>query len=682
MRCSFSVLIAVLLFYLTNAYAEKNILYMCGDYSSVEYHLGVLSELEKLQIPIDSIVACKWGSFVGALWSSGKSSKQIRELILSWDSIPYSKKENTSFLWKKEWFIKHNTNGIPVLEEIEEEKPYFGQVFFDLRVQENLKKANIGSKIPFYKIEDNLSFPFPNSKGEGNRILSTTLALRDTNGTPEERYQQKLYDTDSSLIILRPHNFKQDSLFEEGIAAVQKKRSALAKLSKKQNVYYAKPSSNFNSGLTDSVIYVPVFDSISSETQRHLESFWNPNDSGILAVKNFLILLQEEASYRDVKLSLDTNSLLLVNASNSPSLKLALFGVGSNIFGANIGANVNFRFINQFGYNLNLTAFYGQGIKGFEPSIYFERFFLRDGSFFVKANFLEYKPIDYFQKSIHEKARIIKEKNSIISFGIEKKSLQIAVSLDNREITSGTSAFPVYEYADDTIPSGFIYKPVTVKSLFPYAKWLRQSKDYNRWFAGEGFMSELFGGFRAISIQTNYQNTPLYFSSQGKINITHGLFKYVFVSAGMEFGANFRITKKGEVVLPDSLYYGTGNNKKYDEALDNHYKFAMGMGSYSEKWNMPYNSSHRYGIVSTGLSLQNNGNGLFLSAGYAKNADTTNSVINFNKQNLFVEPKIRLKTSVFDFVLGQSIIFSAKNISNITDKREITTFFNVQSINF
>jgi hypothetical protein len=657
-----------------NIFAQKTVvLYISSDYSSIEYHLGVLSEIERLQIPIDSIAGSDWGNFIGALWSAGWSSKHIRELAKSLDSLPHAKQPQESALWQKNWLVKHREDGTPFLEEITEMKPYFGQEFFDLRVQESHWRSDVGSKIPFRSTDSTNNYPFPELRTENIewRIFSTHIALRDTNGTAAQRYQQKLLSRDSALIILRPHSKPNpDSLFEAGIQAVQKNRSILAEIIKTRNNPAPSPYSPF-SNLSEPppprFLYIPVFDSISAEFQGHLESFWNPKDTGILAVGNFLEALQKDGFYRNVKLTLDTSSFLQINAENSPQLSLSLAGYGGTLFGINAAANINFRFINQFGYNLNLAAFYGEGAKGIEPYLRFERFFMSNGDFFVKMKIYEHEPIPYFQRSIYKQARIIKENGNGVILGIEKPLysrsvnkpvLQIAVEIDRREVVSGATVFPDYESTKD--PS---YEAIGVNSMFPHAKWLWQSEGYDRWFASEGFMAELMGGFKAVSVNVFGEGAPLYVSSSGKISITKQLLKYFSVSGGAEFGANFRKTDQGDLVLPDELYGIDGN----DPAIDNRYRFAMGMGSYQEMWQTPNNSSHLYGLMSAGLSLQRHGSGIFLAGGFAK--DGENPWRELGAQRLFAEPKIRIKTPVFNFVLGRSVLYSMKEYQKKSENR-------------
>jgi NTE family protein len=679
------ILFTVVLLFQANA----TVIYMNGDYSSVEYHLGVLSEIERFQIPIDTIVGSEWGAFAGALWSAGWSSMQIRDLIKSWDSLPHIEQPQKAALWQKEWLIKHKENGSPFLVEINENKPYFGQDFFDLRVQESLWRSNIGSKTPFRQIDSLENYPFPPSNGEQGsaRILSTSIALRDTNGTAAELYQQKLWREDSTLLILRPHSKPNpDSLFEAGIQAVQSKRSRLAQIPNSPahpDSFAATPLKAGNFPPPPRFLYHPVFDSIPAEIQGHLKTFWNPGDTGILAVRNFLENLQKDGSYREVNLVLDSSSFLQINSESDPQLSLALIGFGGTLFGANIAANANFRFVNQFGYNLNLMAFYGQGTKGVEPNLRFERFFMGNGDFFAKAKFYEVEPISFFQKRIYEKARLLKESGGGITLGIEKERLQIAVEIERRDITSGASGIPVYDRDDffddedeEPEPIAFIYEPVGVSSMFPYARWLWQSEGYDRWFAKEGFMVLLKGGFKAVSVHSFDQEAPLYVSSQGILSITHSLNDYISISGGTEFGANFRRTDRGKFVLPSELY-GL-DFWEPDPALGNRYRFAMGMGSYMEGWQAPDNSSNLYGLVHAGISLQWQGSGIFLAGGFAKDGET-NPWSEMGAKRLFTEPKIRIKMQTFDFVLGCSQIFSLGNYANIAKRGENHIFLSLQS---
>ncbi|MCL1966902.1 MAG: hypothetical protein FWF67_03375 [Fibromonadales bacterium] len=649
-----------------SAYAEEQeqaqtqavTLYMGGGYSFIEYHLGVLSEIERLQIPIDTVVGTEWGAFTGALWSAGLSSGQIRELVKSWDSLPRARQPQNSALWKKIWLVKHDENGVLSLEEVDS-KPYFGDMFFDFRIQEILLNSNIGSKISFREIDSSDNYPFPPSKSDSAaiRIFSNHIALRDTNGTPAQRHQVALWNRDTTLIMLRPHSKPSlDSLFEIGVAAVQSRRSVLARI----NPQLRHERAALQQMLQQPSFYHPVFDSTPAELQGHLKSFWNPNDTGIAAVRNFLGNLQRDASYRDLKLTADS-VYLQIKTDNYPQLAVSLFGFGGTLFGANIAANTNFRFVNQFGYDLDLTAFYGQGVRGVEGELRLERLFLGDGDMFLRSKVLEHEPLPFFQRDIDEEARLLSESSRSAVLGFEKPTgdraaFQIVAEFERREIVSGAATYPIFDGYDnegEPIIAGFLHKPVVVNSMFPYVKWLWQSEGYNRWFASDGFMMELSSGFKAVSVIDNNQNTAPYFSNQGKVSITQPILKYTSISGGAEFGANFH-KSKGKLAFPEELE--GFNYNYYDPALNNRYKFAMGMGSYMEEWQTPVNSSHRYGLLYAGLALQWQGSGIFLAGGYGT-------------KKFFAEPKIRIKSQTFDVVIGQSIVHS----------EETRTFLSVQS---
>jgi hypothetical protein len=316
-----------------------------------------------------------------------------------------------------------------------------------------------------------------------------------------------------------------------------------------------------------------------------------------------------------------------------------------------------------------------------EPNLRFEQFFMENGDFFAKAKFYEYEPTSFFQKHIYERARLLKESGGKITLGIEKERLQIAVEIERRDITSSAFGYFVYdeesyEAEEEPEPIAIIYEPVGVSSMFPYAKWLWQSEEYNRWFAKKGFMAQLTGGFKAVSVHGSDQEAPLYVSSQGILSITHPLNQYMSISGGTEFGANFRRTDGGKIVLPSELY-GLDIFEP-DPALGNRYRFAMGMGSFMVEWQTPDNSSHLYGLVHAGLSLQWQGSGIFLAGGFAKDGES-NPWSEMGAKRLFAEPKIRIKAQTFDFVLGCNQIYSIGNYANIIKKSENRIFLSLQS---
>ena len=86
------VLVFVLL--ITSIYAKerpKIALVLSGGGARGGAHVGVLKVLEKNRVPIDMIVGASMGSFVGGLYASGKTPKEIEEILVTTDWKRYIK---------------------------------------------------------------------------------------------------------------------------------------------------------------------------------------------------------------------------------------------------------------------------------------------------------------------------------------------------------------------------------------------------------------------------------------------------------------------------------------------------------------------------------------------------------------------------------------------------------------
>jgi NTE family protein len=69
-------------------------------------HIGVLKELERLQVPVDAIVGTSMGAIVGGLYASGMTTAELEELVqtLDWKSAlsDSGTREDLSFRGKQD----------------------------------------------------------------------------------------------------------------------------------------------------------------------------------------------------------------------------------------------------------------------------------------------------------------------------------------------------------------------------------------------------------------------------------------------------------------------------------------------------------------------------------------------------------------------------------------------------
>jgi hypothetical protein len=98
------------------------------------------------------------------------------------------------------------------------------------------------------------------------------------------------------------------------------------------------------------------------------------------------------------------------------------------------------------------------------------------------------------------------------------------------------------------------------------------------------------------------------------------------------------------------------------------------MGVNEEHWRTPVNASHCYGLLLSGISLHVNGNGLFVSAGFARDGESNPWNFDFGSKRLFAEPKLRIKASAFDFILGQSFMYIPNSLEDEVKSRFFLEF--------
>lgn len=75
--------VVILIFFVSNSFAQKVGLVLSGGGASAVSHIGVLKALEENNIPIDYIAGTSMGALVGGLYTAGYSPQEIENIFLS-----------------------------------------------------------------------------------------------------------------------------------------------------------------------------------------------------------------------------------------------------------------------------------------------------------------------------------------------------------------------------------------------------------------------------------------------------------------------------------------------------------------------------------------------------------------------------------------------------------------------
>ena len=197
----------------------------------------------------------------------------------------------------------------------------------------------------------------------------------------------------SSILTIRPHFLPENSpenWMQSGFSEVEKNLSAFASIQK------LKPYETSSKSIAPWFRVIPVVDSVPSEIQPHLLSFWNYQDSGFSLVNNFISDVSQSPVYDSLKIQMHKNGTLQIEANSPFVLDLQAGGFGSSVFGPFLFGDFRIRYVNQFEYELGSNIFYG--LQGFGVTPEFKLLRLLEGSFDfgIRYNYRNLKPLNSF----------------------------------------------------------------------------------------------------------------------------------------------------------------------------------------------------------------------------------------------------------------------------------------------
>lgn len=689
----------------------KKVLYLGGGEHSPWFHLGVLYAIEEYQIPIDSIVATSWGAWVAALWVSGFSPDQIQSLFLEEDLKDFVGKEQGSNDSKDFIpFLPIAKKGLPTLQwrysiegdslgKLKVQRQILGREsleyqrnWFEFRIQESLSRKPIHPNKAFLSISPefstgkNLKTIYQSLPLRGHRhsgewaslvlipsitdslelsIVSTPIPIRytDTVTNPWKRTIWKqslesLEDLPKNVILLRPHRISEntrEAYIQAGFTAFEKKLGVIAKnLTKKSSLRS-----------TDSIIpwfqFKPSYDALSAEIQAQIKTHWNPKDTGIEAPKNFLKSLYESGLYQDIKLELQENGELYVDAKTPSILDIYLGGFGSNIRGVNAYSKIDMQYINQFEYLFLLDAFYGLNSYGVRPEIRLSRLLDGKGSFFINVDYTKIEVLkNYLQNEFLWNALLVESKKDFNTGFVYQVSdwtrLDFRVSFASREHQ--------FYYGKEILN-------IKSKPVEPFFSYEYSTPNFEEWFGGDGYRIKASLSMRSIYAGI-YDFVPMHYRSQVNFEFKHSPTPFL----------NLGLAAIGAL----SLYHKEGYGYVYPELLgynpiDNVYRFQIPASPWSTEWYFAELSSYHYALLRTQIGLHKHYFGFWVFASYIKDFEENPSVF-IRDHRFLLEPTLRFAYNSLDVRVGLSRLVDHQNILQLRKFKAYRYFIQIGNYQF
>lgn len=694
----------------------RTVLYLGGGDGSAWYHLGVLYALRDYRIPIDSIVASSWGVWIGSLVSSGWELDDVQRLFLEPEIAPFLTKD---LLWEKNRneasHLSFAESGNPALQwRISVQADSDGKIFivprnisldslqinrllFKLRVEESLLRAAPGKYIPlsvasckgnvaptYFEIYG--SFPFPQNKNSGeicapvpypreeinNEMAIVSIASPFRISQPSENFWksairdsliQSIEKDSISGVILRPYRVNVSdpkSWMQAGYESVEKKRGDFSILSNR----IQQQKENSQEVVKDTVF--PRFrfhlsvDSISSEIQTHIRSFWTESDTGIDMPRNFILGISKNPIYDSLNIDLNGVGDFQVNAVTDPLFDIYLGGFGSNIWGPNAFGILSFRYINQFEYLLLLKAFYGLTSYGISPELHLLNLWEGNWNLFVRGVWTKWTSLKGFLRDIPEGYKIYSEEERNYFFGFDyHRNLNHTLTF---QILIGESEFETEQNES--------YGSLNVKQMYPHLIYRNRTESFEPWFGNEGYSFEFSSGLKSVYLSFDaFSEAPLYLSSHFDFQKFFSPHTNIVFGLGTTGALNIRRRNQ----YPEPLYLV--KNYREAPALTNYFRGHAAVTPWSEEWPFVEFSSHHYIAARTSTGIHFQGAGFWLFAAYLRDFEHHLKALDENRFSL--EGMFRFQWKSLSFFTGMTRTVGFDSFQDIKELKHYLYFIQI-----
>lgn len=701
--------------------ALKTVLYLSGGERSAWFHLGVLYAIEEYGIPVDSVVGTSWGAWVGSLWAKGVPLDEIQRIMKDPVIAPYvghDLSDPTNMLGydnRDAFELPISKKGIPSLRQrftmtvdeslhvAREKKSLYPDTMgvkrsiAKLRFQESLYRQDVSFKIPFSvqgcdgKNEGKLSadvissLPLWKNEISGELCPHYALPVEDNaaefpiiviadplRGTLSGDSRSKLLKQMAGANLnnlpgttIRAHTALDTSftaMIQLGFSSVERNLSDFAPFANRRVSY----KDSLASGDVRKAWFKfnPTFDSLSSETQSAVKTYWNDSDTGIVALEHFAEKILQRPGYDSLDFDMQPSGDLMVSAAVHPTFDVAVGGFGSNILGANAYFEGAVNYVNQMEIELVLSGFWGTSSYGVQPRLNVSKLWSKHWGLQFGYDYLMLRPLKTFNNEIRGEYKIVSEERSDFS-------MSVVYDVDANQKVSANFLFGNRTF--ELNPLYYGYDGVKTFPVSPSLNYEYLKGDDDPWFSQKGFAAHASAGLQSIGFNFGMSDLiPIYWKFSGDVRYAVSPKPYTTFTAGAA-AAIERYHQEGHgYVSPKSFEYAP---------LDIAYRYHAQVTPWSTEWYDEELSSHEYALIRGSAAFHNKYFGLWLFAAYYHDfEDSPHAQLSKNK--FVIEPALRLAYKSLEIYAGMNRVVDKDSFGDIADFGNYTYFVRFGNYSF
>ena len=704
----------------------KTVLYLGGGERSPWFQLGVFYAIEEYGIPVDSVVATSWGAWMAALWTRGVPLDDIQKIMLDPAIAPFVGHDMTApesklgYKQTDSYELPISVSGIPSIRkrfaiskdsalwfrsESKSLTPDSMQVvraLAKLRFQESLYRQHSSGKIPFavQSCESGKAVVIGNSIPEiiaSLPLWNANESSKNPSGELCPYYAMPIEDNAHELsiivvadplrapivgdertrlikqhvseiltsqpgVIVRAHTIldtARSAWIQSGFTSFEKQLGRFKVLNGRRHAYSADQE-----GAKPWFKFEPTYDSLSSEVQNAVKSYWPESDTGIIAPENFANDLLQNPAYDSLDLNMHPSGNVSVESSVKPMVDLAAGGFGSNVFGPNVYAEAAVHYVDHVEIELVMAGFWGEHSYGFRPRLNISKLWNRHWNLEFGYDYLKLVPLKGFNGNIHRNIRIKSERRSDLT-------MNLLYTVDDHQRISAEFIFGSRYYDLDSVYYGDLEMKAYPVSPMLHYRYLNGADD--NWFANDGYAVNVWGGFESIGYDDGIIDVvPIYWRLMADARYTISPLRFVTLNVAAE-GAIERYHDEG---------HGYVSPKSFEKPpLDVAYRLHAAATPWSTEWYNPELSSHEYAMVRLNGGVHGNYLGAWIFGAYYHDFEDS-PYADLDVDKFVFEPALRFAYKSVTVYAGLSRVVDFNTFGDLTHLSGYNYFIRVGNYKF